>query len=245
MSEASIKTWRILLPLDVSRDSLSALSTAFDLAAALGGEVTGLFIEDSRLLAAGSLPFAREVGSMSGRSQPIGSSDIEKRFHALADKARGALGEAAQRLRVRFSFKVARGDVPAEILTATTDADMVVLGKAGWSLGAFRRPGSTCLAILSGSPVPVLVVEQGERLAAPILVIDDGTPAGRRAVEFAQELSRRLGWGIATASVAGAAAAGELLDNIRRHRPRLVVLPSSLPSKECASQFRNAVLVVP
>jgi hypothetical protein len=56
MTEVSAKLWRILLPLDVSRDSLTALQAAFDLAAALGGEVSGLFIEDASLLAAGSFP---------------------------------------------------------------------------------------------------------------------------------------------------------------------------------------------
>src|SRR5512138_1342883 len=105
MTEVPVKLWRILLPLDVSRDSLTALQAAFDLAAALGGEVSGLFIEDASLLAAGSLPFAREVGSLSGNRQPIGSSDIERRFQVVANRARHAIGEAGQRLKVRFSFR--------------------------------------------------------------------------------------------------------------------------------------------
>ena len=225
MTEASAKLWRILLPLDVSRDSLTALQAAFDLAAALGGEISGLFIEDSRLLAAGSLPFAREVGWLSGTRQPIGSSDIEHRFQAVANKARHAIGEAGQRLKVHFSFRVARGDVPAEILTAAADADMVVLGKAGWSIGTFRKPGSTCLAILSGSRVPVLIMEQGATLAAPILAVNDGTPAGRRAVDFAHELSRNLGWGIAVFSVHGMSTGDDVLNSIRQEKPRLIVLP--------------------
>jgi nucleotide-binding universal stress UspA family protein len=245
MTEVSAKLWRILLPLDVSKDSLTALQAAFDLAAALGGEVSGLFIEDASLLAAGSLPFAREVGSLSGNSQPIGSSDIERGFQALASRARHAIGQAGQRLNVRFSFRVTRGDVPAEILTATADADMVVLGKAGWSIGTFRKPGRTCLAILSGSRIPVMIMEQGAALAAPILAVNDGTPAGRRAVDFARELSRSLGWGIAVFSVHGMATGEDVLNSIRQEKPRLIVLPSSLPLKECASKLRCAVLVVP
>ena len=245
MTEVSAKLWRILLPLDVSRDSLTALQAAFDLAAALGGEVSGLFIEDASLLAAGSLPFAREVGSLSGTRQPIGSSDIERTLQAVANRARHAIGEAGQRLKVRFSFRVTRGDVPAEILTAAADADMVVLGKAGWSIGTFRKPGTTCLASLSGSRIPVLIMEQGAALAAPILAVNDGTPAGRRAVDFAHELSRNLGWGIAVFSVHGMSKGDDVLDSIRQEKPRLMVLPSSLPLTECASKLRCAVLVVP
>jgi nucleotide-binding universal stress UspA family protein len=245
MTDFSAKLWRLLLPLDVSRDSLTALQAAFELAAALGGEVSGLFIEDTSLLAAGSLPFAREVGSLSGNREPIGSSDIEGRFQAVANRARNAIGEAGQRLNVRFSFRVTRGDVPSEILTAAADADMVILGKASWSIGTFRKPGRTCLAILSGSRIPVLIMEQGATLAAPILAVNDGTPAGRRAVDFAHELSRNLGWGIAVFTVHGMSTGEDVLNSIRQEKPRLIVLPSSLPLKECASKLTRAVLVVP
>jgi nucleotide-binding universal stress UspA family protein len=233
------------LPVDVSKDSLTALEAAFDLAAAVGGEVSGLFIEDARLLAAVSLPFAREVGWLSGTRQPIGHLEIERRFQAVEDTARGALAEAGKRVKVRFSFRVTRGDVPAEILTAATDADIVVLGKAGWSKGAVRKPGSTCLAILSRSHVPVLIVEHGTTLAPPILAVNDGTSAGSRAVEFAHDLSRSLGWGIAVFSVHGMSTGDDVLNSIRQEKPRLIVLPSSLPLGECASQLRCAVLVVP
>ena len=70
MSKTASRVQRILLPVDLSRDSLAAVDVAFDLAAALGGEISGLFIEDAELLTAGSLPFAREVGSSSGIPRP-------------------------------------------------------------------------------------------------------------------------------------------------------------------------------
>jgi nucleotide-binding universal stress UspA family protein len=245
MSEIARTRRRILLPVDVSRDSLSALEIAFNLAAALGGEISGLFIEDVELLVAGSLPFAREVGSLSGISRQIGSADIEHRFRAVAGKARDALAEAGRRLNVRSSFRVTRGDVPAEILTAATDADIVVLGKAGWSIGTFRKPGSTCLAILSRSRIPVLIVERGATLSPPILVVNDNTAAGQRALDFARDLSRSLGWEIVVFSVQGNATGTDVLQSVRQDKPRLIVLPSSLPLGECASQLKCPVLFVP
>jgi nucleotide-binding universal stress UspA family protein len=153
--------------------------------------------------------------------------------------------EAGQRLKVRFSFRVTRGDVPTEILTAAADADLVVLGKAGWSIGTFRKPGGTCLAIVSGSQIPVLIMEHGATLAAPILAVNDGTPSGLRAVDFAHELSRKLGWGVAVFSVHGMSTGDDVLNSIRHEKPRLIVLPSSLPLTECPSKLRCAVLVVP
>jgi nucleotide-binding universal stress UspA family protein len=240
MSEAAGKRRRILLPVDVSRDSLTALEIAFDLAAALGGEISGLFIEDARLVAAGSLPFAREVGSMSGIRRSIGIADIEERFRAVADAARTALDEAGRRLKVPSSFRVARGDVPGEILSAAVDADLVVLGKAGWSAGTFRKPGSTCLTILSRSRVPVLIVEKGVRLSPPIMVVHDGA-AGERALAFARALSSELGWDVAAFPVEEALQSGGVFERARQEKPRLIVLPSSLserlPSWTCPVLF--------
>lgn len=245
MSEVTTKLQRILLPLDVSRDSLAALEIAFDLAAALGGEVLGLFIEDAELLAAGSLPFAREVGSLSGISRPICSTDIEHRFGAVAGKARNTLAKAGQRRKVQSSFRVSRGDVPNEILTATSDADLVVLGKAGWSVGAFRNPGSTCSAILSKSRIPVLIVDRGATLSPPIIAVDDNSAAGTRALDFARKLSRSLGWETVVFSAHGMSTGDEALQRIPQEKPHLIVLPSSLPLSRCLSQLKCPVLFMP
>jgi nucleotide-binding universal stress UspA family protein len=245
MSEVTTKLQNILLPVDVSRDSLTALDIAFDLAAALGGEVTGLFIEDVKLLAAGSLPFAREVGSLSGISQPIGTSDIQNRFRAVAGKARDAVAKAGHRRKVRTSFRVTQGDVASEILTAATDADLLVLGKAGWSVGAFRKPGNTCLTILSQSRIPVLIVEEGVSLTPLILAVHDNSDAGRRALDFARELANTLGWQIAVFSAQGMSSGDDVLRRIQGEKPRVVVLPSSLPFSKRAFRLICPVLFVP
>lgn len=245
MAEDIKQLRRILLPLDVSADSLSALEAAFDLAAALGAEVSGLFIEDASLLIAGRLPFAREIGSRSGIPRRIGSADIELALKAVAGKAREALSRAGDRLKVSSSFRVTRGDVPGEILTAATDADLVVLGKAGWSVGSFRKPGGTCLSILSRSTTPVLIVERGTSLSAPILAVDDGTPAGRRALVLARTLGNSLGWNTAVYTVGEKIPGDGILQKVRESRPRVVVLPTSVLSSEYASKLECPVIFVP
>jgi nucleotide-binding universal stress UspA family protein len=245
MSEVTTKLQRILLPVDVSRDSLTALKIAFDLAVALGGEVSGLFIEDAKLLAAGSLPFAREVDSLSGISKPIGAADIQDRFRAVAGKARHVVAEAGQRFKVRTSFRVAQGDVAREILMAATEADLLVLGKAGWSVGTFRKPGSTCLEILSHSRIPVLIAEEGVSLSPLILAVHDNSDAGKRALEFARELGGVLGWQTAVFSAQGMSSGDDVLQRIEGRKPQLVVLPSSLPLSKCAYRLKCPVLFVP
>jgi len=245
MSKVAAKLKRILLPVDVSRDSLTALGVAFDLAEGLGGEVSGLFIEDAALLAAGSLPFAREIGSHSGIGRHIASADIQHRFRAVAEKARRAIACAGQLSKVRSSFRVAQGNVTAEILSATAEADLLVLGKAGWSVGGFRKPGKTCLAILSRSRIPVLVVEYGATISPPMVAVNDGSDAGKRALDFARELSDLLGWPIAFFSAERMTTGNDALDAIRQEQPRLIVLPSSLLLTERACKLKCPVLFVP
>jgi nucleotide-binding universal stress UspA family protein len=100
-------------------------------------------------------------------------------------------------LKVPTAFRVGRGDVVSQILEAAFTADLVVLGKSGWSPGSLRIPGRTCLTVLSQSPIPVLVVERDGRIAPPIFVAHDESPNGKRAVDFAHNLSRVLKWKIA------------------------------------------------
>jgi nucleotide-binding universal stress UspA family protein len=245
MSNTAAKLQRILLPLDVSRDSLTAVEIAFDLAVGLGAEVSGLFVEDAQLLAAVSLPLAREVGSSSGIGRSIGTTDIESRFRSLAQRARDILSATSKRVKVPSSFRIAHGDVAAEILSAASDADLLVLGKAGWAIGDVRCPGSTCLAVLSQSRVPVMIVEQGAELSPPILVVHDGSDAGERAVEFARKLSAILGWKIAVLAAHSMASGDDVLERIVGRKPHLIVLPSSLSLRKRRVRLTSPLLFVP
>ncbi len=247
MSKAGSDLKRILLPVDLSRDSLAALNIAFDLAAALGGDVSALFVEDQRLLAAGSLPFAREVGSFSGISRQIGCEDIEHRFRSVADRARIALVRAGRSKRVRSFFRVTRGDVSEQILTASGNADLIVLGKAGWAAEACQcqTPGNTCLKILAETRIPVLVVERGTSFSPPILAVDDDTTAGLHAVEVAHRLGEMLGWNTTILAARGMATGEEVLESIPQEKPNLIIMPSSLPLSKRASRLKWPVLFVP
>jgi nucleotide-binding universal stress UspA family protein len=245
MSRTAAKLKKILLPVDVSRDSLCAVHVAFDLAAALGAEVSGLFVEDTQLLAAGSLPLAREVGSSSGISRRIGSIDIHKRFQAVACRARELLAQTADRMKVRSSFHICQGDVSSEILSASSAADMLVIGKAGWALGRFGKPGRTCLSILAQSQIPVMIVEQGVTLSPSILAVHDDSEAGRRAVEFAHRLGEMLRWEITVFTAQGIPTGDDVLERIHPGKSYLIILPSSLPLGECAHRLKSPVLFVP
>lgn len=187
-SEREMTIRRILVALDASPHSLSALEAAAELAASLRAELLGLFVEDINLLRLAELPFAREVGFFSGTLRRLDTQHVERQLHAQAGRARQALTTIAERAQVRWSFHVARGQIASQLLAAALDADLVILGKAGWS--GQRRLGSTARAVLSQVRGPALILQQGIRLGLPVLVLYDSSSTAQRALAAAIQLVR-------------------------------------------------------
>ena len=179
---------RILVALDASGASQAALEAAAQLAEQMEAELLGLFVEDINLLRLAGLPFAREVGFPSARTRRLESEDMERALRAQAARAQQALAQAAERVRVRWSFRVARGMVAAELLAAAESADLVALGMTGMQVSPRLRLGATAQAVVSGATGAVLVVSQGVCLRSPVVALYDGSPASVQALELAARL---------------------------------------------------------
>lgn len=171
-TELAIK--RVLVALDASAHSLSALDAATGLAARLHAELLGLFVEDIDLLRLAALPFAREVGFLSGAERPLASGDIERLLRTQAADIRHALALAAERLQVPWSFQVARGRFLQEVLAVAEQVDLLVFGKTDdhrhleWTrpgAGARTAPGQPVLVLFDGSPAALRALAAATHLA--------------------------------------------------------------------------------
>jgi hypothetical protein len=187
---------RILVALDASPASVAAAAAAASLAARLRAELEGVFVEDADLLALAAYPAAQEVGSFSATVRGLASRDLERQLRLQAERARRALERHAGQFRVRWSFRVVRGRVSAEILAAAAGADLVSLGRsAGWA--GRRRLGSVARALLARGTGRVLLLPHQHPagpLRPPAVVLYHGDDASRDAlaagVEFAGEQAR-------------------------------------------------------
>jgi nucleotide-binding universal stress UspA family protein len=184
---------RILVALDASPGSLAALGTATRLAELFHAELRGLYVEDVNLLRASELPFTREIGIHSGAQRRLDLGEIERQLREQAELARRALTDSARRARVRSSFRISRGAVISELITAASEMDLVIVGKSGWSPIERRRLGSTARDLLTQATRPALVLERGSRLRHPLAVVCDGSALGQRALQVAATLARREG----------------------------------------------------
>lgn len=190
MSEEArpLRLRRILVAIDTSADSLAGLDAAARLAAELGAELLGLFVEDEGLLRVAELDVSRRVVATSGAARELEPGELERHVRAQARRARRELRATAERFRVPWSFRSVRGRVTEELVRAAREADLVTLGARGSSPG--RGPGSTVRALLVESDRPVLVLHRNAPLGPAIHVLHDGSAAAGEALRTAAGFCR-------------------------------------------------------
>lgn len=177
---------RILIALDASPHSLAALQAAAQLAARLNAELLGLYVEDINLVRLAQMPNARQVAFFSATLRAYGPAQVEEELRAQANRARQALAQAAQRAQLRSEFRITRGVIPVELIQAAEQADLVIVGKSGWSRG--RRMGSTTRLLLAQSPRQMLVLQQGAYLGPALALIYSGSMLSAKALQTASGL---------------------------------------------------------
>ncbi len=183
--EQSPRIRRIIVALDASPNSLAALRAAAELANRLEHvEILGIFVEDINLVRLAQLPFVRELSQVSATARRLDASRMERQLRAMARRAQQAMAELITRPTVEWSFKVARGEINAELLDAARHADLVILGKSGWSRR--RGVGSTARVVLTDAPHSAMMFARGLSLALPVLVVYDGSVQARQALDVAE-----------------------------------------------------------
>jgi nucleotide-binding universal stress UspA family protein len=216
---------RILVGIDASSASLDALAAAASVAARLGSELAGLFVEDEDLLRLAALPIGDIVRMPGGGRERLDRESAEAGLRAIASHAREALERTASVHRVAWSFRVMRGRVVSEVLAAAEGADLVVLGAAGHGRPARGAIGRTARAAAARAPIPVLLLAPGARVGDGVVAVDDGRPEGTRAVAAARRLAPEGRQPAIVCTNDGGDLA--LVDRLARLGPALVILPAS------------------
>jgi hypothetical protein len=149
---------RILLALDTTAGNLPSFESAVELASQLEAELAALFIEDPNLLRLAGLSFVREIRFPSATEEEPEPARIERELRVLAEQARQALAAAAERAKLRWSFRVVRGAIATELRAAVAEADLLLLG-------ARARPKPQTLAVCLGLTDDSRVLAAASRVA--------------------------------------------------------------------------------
>lgn len=171
---------RIWVALDQSPRSADALSAAAALASEFDAELAGLFVEDVNLQHLFGLPCSREFSLLTGAARPLSQLDVERSWRREAEALQRQLAEAAGRLSLRWSFRVARGRVSAEVNTLAQSFDLIVLG---------QRPETGVMAVARTT------FRVAERRPAPrpgpVLALYESLPASARSLDMGAMLAHR------------------------------------------------------
>jgi nucleotide-binding universal stress UspA family protein len=120
---------RIVVTLDVSESGRPTLQAAVRLAAILGAELEGVFVEDINLIRLSGLPFLREVRPCSLAEESISTQRMQRELRTLARHAERMLEQAASEMDISWSFQVWRGHAEAASLVQAFGADIISMGR--------------------------------------------------------------------------------------------------------------------
>ena len=218
---------RVLVALDDSMESRSALVAAAGIAKRLHAELIGLFIEDTRLLQLAGHPAVRHVSGAGHAEAGADALAMERALRAQAALMHAALARAAETQALQWSFRVARGRVAAELLAAAPEADMMVLGKTSLSGKGRGALGSAARAFAASTSGAVLYSDHRPGAApheASVVVVYDDGPAADRALEVAARVASRDAGAL---NVLLPGRAGDASDGLRE-RVAVALAPSGL-----------------
>ncbi len=117
------------------------LEAAASLAGRIDAELVGLFVEDAELLRFAALPFAHEICLVSAQRRRLEVPALERAMRAHAADAERALAGTAERMAQQWSFRVARGVVAVELISA--------------AVGVIEQDGALRLLVLGDGESPV------------------------------------------------------------------------------------------
>ena len=172
---------RIAVTLDASGSGQPPLETAARLAAILGAELEGIFVEDINLIRLSGLPFLREVRPWSIANEQISSQRMQRELRTLARRAEQMLERVASETGVPWSFQVWQGRPEAASLLKAFGADILSLGRVS------SRVSSRMFATARR------FIPQSRKTDIAISVLFSGSEQAARAVATACSLARDMG----------------------------------------------------
>ena len=185
---------RVVVALDASPCSRAVLRTAARISAALGAELEGLFVEDTRLLDLAELPIAVELRQPGG-VRAFDRSLMEQELRVVAQTVEHWAGEIAHQHNATWRFRVVRGNIARSLMDAAGEHALLSLGRFGNPICPGRPAGpahigSVARRVLSEHRSPLLLLHQEMRPGQPVLVTTSGAAEERPLLAMAVRLAQ-------------------------------------------------------
>ncbi len=177
---------RVLVLLD-GPAAEAALETAARLAARRGARLIALLVEDADLITTAGLPFAREIGLVSGVARPLSAAGLQARLRDRAAQLQRLVDRLSERNAIAAELQIGRGREARAVLTQAGPEDLLVLSRSQWA----QRPGDSLERLITEALCAVMLVgpHPYRALQGPMVVLD-GSAGALRALQRALTLAR-------------------------------------------------------
>lgn len=211
----AVQAGRVLAVVEDAAGAAAVLDAGCVLAQLLRRELELVFVENAAALAAAELSVTQVLTQGGLAWSPLAAADVERGWRAQAARLRELARRASAPRAVPWRLRVTRGSPgeTARALLAGPEADLLLLAAA--SKAALRR----------SPPAP----------RPRVIVLDDGSPAGRQALAIARRLAEALSARLQIACTEDAALVGAA---------ELLVLPGALFAPPVLAALRTPALLV-
>jgi len=180
----------ILVPVDESVHSRTALEAAAALAAALQADISCLFVEDEKLLQLARHPFFREVCTHECR--PRQAHELERDLKLQSERIRRMISDALGRTGISWTFDIRRGGVATVVLEQATATDLTIMGRLGRSM-LRSTMGSTVRHLILHGRGQSMFIQEGFRLISPVMTVFTGSALSKQALAQAAAIAGIIG----------------------------------------------------
>jgi nucleotide-binding universal stress UspA family protein len=183
---------KILIPTDDSEKTSTAIHYGISIAQAMGADVTAMCVIDE-----GDYIDAN-----------VAVPGVESTIYQKSSRAVGSIMDQGRAMGVRVRPLVMSGDPANEIVRASSDNDLIVMGTAGLTGVQHLLLGSVAEKVVRSSRCPVLVVRSGAGVdsGAPtvkrLLIPTDGSENSMPAIAHGLSLAKVLSAEVTAFSVA-------------------------------------------
>ena len=160
---------RVLLTLDATADTRTAITIAVRLAARAGMRLHAVFVEDEELLNLARLSIAREVVAGSGAGG-LSGGDVELHLRAAASHTQEDVRGAARLHAIEYSFEIVRGGAEAA-LTVASESDLVVAAALARPVAGYFRVASRWHQALECVPGLILLAQESDNKSNDFVVL--------------------------------------------------------------------------
>ncbi len=181
----------LLVAVDSSEYSRSALQHALALAGPYGAGLTGLYVLDIRFLE--MPPYLEIADTFEHVPSTILPLDMLEKYREKSERALGDFRETVEKAGMKAETRTEEG-VPSQVISELAGAyDLVVMGKRGehakWGKDLL---GSTVESVVRQCGTPVLLAERSARPLKKMMVMFDGSVPAERALKLAADVAARV-----------------------------------------------------